>query len=32
VPSGRNTATLKIGTLCGSKREMRGSFTSSLLA
>jgi|GEM_PF-3985056 len=24
-----STATLKIGTLCGSKREMRGSLTSS---
>ena len=28
-PSSDSTATLKIGTLCGSKREMRGSLTSS---
>ena len=29
APSGESSATLKIGTLCGSKREMRGSLTSS---
>jgi hypothetical protein len=29
LPSVDSTATLKMGTLCGSKRETRGSFTSS---
>ena len=32
LPAGESTATLKIGTLAGSKRETRGSLTSSRIS